>query len=422
MKENPNLETAGGSQRPFSQGAAPMHLRYLFPTILVVSLSYVILAGGPPAASVSPMPLLSHHPADLNLDTMVDFNDLLILAAEWLQSGDNLLADIYPADGDGLVNLSDFAEFAKYWRHTQMPVPEDMVLIPGGEFDMGDHFDIGDSMERPVHRVNVRSFYMDRYETTNRQYCEYLNSVKAQYLIEVRGGVVYAVGGSSPYLSTHEYNSYSRISWEGEVFTILPDKETHPLVEVSWYGAFAYCNWLSARDGFETCYDLSSWKCDFSKNGYRLPTEAEWEYAARGGLRYYMYPWGNEVDGSRANWWGSADPYEAGSRPWTAPVGCYQSNGYGLYDMTGNAMELCNDWWRSDYYSISPYSNPRGPETGLTRVIRGGAWGLPPYMCRVAFRDRGLPTAQFYCTGFRLVTDLRNQATLGKFFDNGSRK
>jgi len=356
------------------------------------------------------MPLPGHYPADLNLDTMVDFNDLLILAAEWLQSGNNLLADIYPADGDGVVNLSDMAEFAKHWRHTRMPAPGDMVLIPGGEFDMGDHFDIGEPTERPVHRVYVSSFYMDRYETTNQQYCEYLKSVMAQRLVEVRGGVVYPVGGSSPYLSTHEYDSNSRISWEGEVFAILPDKETHPLVEVSWYGAFAYCNWLSARYGFEACYDLSSWMCDFSKNGYRLPTEAEWEYAARGGLGYYMYPWGNEVDGSRANWWGSGDPYETGSQPCTAPVGCYQPNGYGLYDMIGNAMELCNDWWRPDYYSISPYSNPRGPETSLTRIIRGGAWGLPPVHCRVAFRDRGLLTAQFYCTGFRLVTDVPNQS------------
>lgn len=418
MKENPNLDTGDAPQRPFSQGTALMHLCYLFPPVLVVSLSCVILAGEPPAVSAGSVPLLSYQTADLNLDTMVDFNDLLILAAEWLQSGDNLLADISPADGDGLVNLGDFVEFAKYWRHPQIPVPKDMILIPGGAFLMGDHYSDVYRHGRPIHAVKIDSFYMGKYEVTHQQYCAYLNSAKAQGLIEVRHGVAYALGRSEPYSNTNRASLYSQIRYDNGVFQVRTrdgyNMAEHPVVEVSWYGAVAYCNWRSQQEGYKQCYDLQSWDCDFDKHGYRLPTEAEWEYAARGGCYgpYYEFPWcDNSIDCSKANDRQGIEyfcnPLNLSSRPYTSPVGYYPANPYGLYDMAGGVWERCHDWYSSTYYRISPYNNPKGPDNGTSRVFRGGGWSCSPHGCRVAHRDHSNPAFRSSNGGFRVVLDIR---------------
>ena len=149
------------------------------------------------------------------------------------------------------------------------------------------------------------------------------------------------------------------------------------MADVTWYGAAAYCNWRSQEEGYQQCYNLSTWECDFSKNGYRLPTEAEWEYAARGGEHkpYYRYPRSNSIDGSEANYWSSGDPYETGSYPWTTPVDYYPANGYGLYDMAGNVWDWCNDWYSDTYYSSSPYNNPTGPEQVFQ--MESGLEGIP---------------------------------------------
>ena len=192
------------------------------------------------------------------------------------------------------------------------------------------------------------------------------------------------------------------------------------MVHVSWYGSVAYCNWRSDQEGYEACYDLSTWECDFSKNGLRLPTEAEWEYAARGGQYspYFGYPWGNTIEGSQANFGNSGDPFETGSRPWTAPVGYYDGGQipagedmgdmYGLYDMAGNVWEWCNDWYEKRYYDKmpedGPWDNPKGPlETGY-RSLRGGGWTLNSEDCQVAKRlnDGFNPDGRYYIFGFRV--------------------
>ena len=152
-----------------------------------------------------------------------------------------------------------------------------------------------------------------------------------QGTIEVRSGVVYGKGESvgagsrSLYFTTRQADEYSRIGWDGSTFTVLDNRGSHPVTSVRWFGAAAYTNWLSSQNGLVGCYDLTTGACDFSKNGYRLPTEAEWEYAARGGQYspYRIFPWGDDADNTKANWPSSGDPYEAGSLPWTTPVGFY---------------------------------------------------------------------------------------------------
>jgi hypothetical protein len=187
-------------------------------------------------------------------------------------------------------------------------------LIPAGEFAMGDHFGFVDpnhpSDELPIHTVKVDSFFMATTTVTNQQFLAYLNDAMLRGLIEVRGNAVYAVGGADIYAYTYQTAPYYSISYAGKIFSIADFRANHPMVGVMWAGAAAYCNWLSSRFGLAPCYNLQTWVCDFTKNGYRLPTEAEWEYAGRGGQLnpYLNYPWGNDLDVTKANWPASKDP------------------------------------------------------------------------------------------------------------------
>jgi len=305
---------------------------------------------------------------------------------------------------------------------------DSLALIPAGFFEMGDHFSEASSNELPVHTVYLDSFMMSRFEVTNQQYCEFLNNSLSAGQIEVRDGTVYAVGDDDPYCDTKEASSYSRILFAGVAFTVEADKQDHPMVMVSWYAAVAFCNWKSEQEGFEGCYNLSTWTCDFAKTGFRLPTEAEWEYAARGGLAGKRYPWGDSILSSQANYYTSGNPYETGDYPWTTPVGFYDGqlrqktdfnwpgsatsyqttsgvNSYGLYDAAGNVFEWCNDWYDSDYYDSSPGVNPQGPTSGTSRVIRGGGWISGEDGCRASYRYFNGPTYRLNDFGFRLALD-----------------
>jgi formylglycine-generating enzyme required for sulfatase activity len=289
----------------------------------------------------------------------------------------------------------------------------DEVRVPTGEFRMGDHFGFVDpshpSDEVPVHLVRIDAMYVGVTPITNAQYLSYLNSALDDRLIEVRGSVVYGAGSTDVYAYTHEYASSYSISYAGSAFEIVDFRAAHPVVGVLWTGAAAYANWLSAQNGLQPTYTVGTWECDFTKNGYRLPTEAEYEYAARGGQYspYFNYVWGNTIEGPRGNLPDSGDPYEGtdpATWPWTTPVRFYDgrlhlksdehwpgaaasyqtlnnANGFGLYDMAGNVWEFVNDWYNTTYYGISPYDNPRGPATGSPmpdglpwRGLRGGNW------------------------------------------------
>ncbi len=294
------------------------------------------------------------------------------------------------------------------WDNVDLNISE--ALIPGGEFEMGDHFGFIDpqhpSDELPVHLVKVDSLFMGTTETTNQQFLAFLNSSLADGTIEVLNNRVYNLGDTNTLCLTNQIASWYSISYDGSVFSIAGFRLNHPVVGAMWYGAAAYCNWLSVQNGLEECYNLSTSVCDFSKRGYRLPSEAEWEYAGRGGQNnpYYNYPWGDDQDITKANWPQSGDPYETGSYPLTTPVGFYDgslrqksdynwpgsalsyqttngANAFGLYDMAGNVWELINDWYEQNYYSVSPYDNPKGPDAGFImpdgkpyRGMRGGNW------------------------------------------------
>jgi iron(II)-dependent oxidoreductase len=220
-----------------------------------------------------------------------------------------------------------------------------MVLIPAGEFEMGEK---GKGDHAPVHTVYIDAFYMDQYEVTNAEYLEFCQDTDRQL---------------------PEF-------WGMDEFRSGPDFPNHPVIGVSRYDAEAYAKWADKR----------------------LPTEAEWEYAARGGLSGKKYPNGNDIDSSMAN-------FTKAEKGGTVPVGSYPPNGFGLYDMAGNVLEWVADFYDGDYYSESPRENPTGPKDGRFYVIRGGGWHSGPSCNRVFWRN-ALPTGWVdFAVGFRCAKD-----------------
>jgi formylglycine-generating enzyme required for sulfatase activity len=349
------------------------------------------------------------------------------------------------------------------------------VRIPGGSFVMGDHFGFVDpehpNDELPLHSVYISPLYMATTPVTMTEYCAYLNSALAQGLIEVRSNVVYAAGGTNVYFYTYGASPYSFIQYNGSAFVVLNNRDLRPVTSVLWFGAIAYCNWLSQSNGFSPCYNLNTGNVTFTNNGFRLPTEAEWEYCGRGGLTnpYGLFPWGtnSNSDGSYANWEESGDPFETGPFPHTTPVGFYNgslryatnygwpgsptayrtsdgSNPFGLYDMAGNVWEWVNDWYAKDYYaycvSNDVVTNPPGPVSGdifadhgnlAWRGLRGGTWynggGQTNFgYSRVSNRDPswsrgpspdGNDVSTWFQVGFRVMRPEKVAATVGLFLN-----
>ena len=255
--------------------------------------------------------------------------------------------------------------------------PEGMVLIPAGTFQMGSI--TGDVDEAPVHRVELDAFYMGQHEVTNAEY---------QAFVTATG---HPVPRGIGYTAVYERLKQDYEPWSDPRFN-HPDQ---PVTTVTWFDAAAYCEWA----------------------GKRLPTEAEWEKAARGGLEVTRYPWGNaEPNNTTANFADSQTDFEWRSVDvndgylFTAPVGSFPPNGYGLFDMAGNVWEWCADWYSSTYYSDtqgeeSPHRNPKGPDIGERRVLRGGTWYRDAHTIRNAERISDYPNNSLNVVGFRCAMD-----------------
>ncbi len=235
--------------------------------------------------------------------------------------------------------------------------PPGMVLIPAGEFTMGRTFTTSDDEtgmrplilrdDRPAHTVRLDAYWMDATEVTHAAYAEFVTTQSHR----------------PPY------------HWlDGD----LPERlERYPAYNVDWHDARAFCEWKDKR----------------------LPTEAEWERAARGNLEGARYPWGDEKpDRDKARFSTQAGP---------APVAQHSPNGFGLYDMAGSVAEWCNDWFERTYYSNSPLENPSGPWEGMYRIVRGGAWSDGPNRITVFFRNWIRPNQRTPNLGFRCVQDVR---------------
>ncbi len=284
-------------------------------------------------------------------------------------------------------------------------LPAEMVFIPAGAFTMGNATNVfpateGSTDEVPMHEVQASGFYVAAHEVTKAQWDE-----------------VYTWAVARGYSFDHPGSGKAT---------------NHPVFGVNWHDVVKWCNARSQREGRDPCYTTnggiyasghSAPDCNWAANGYRLPTEAEWEKAARGGTSARRFPWPdtNTIQHTRANYfsyWSDGHPYyvfdtnptegdspayAVGGMPFTSPVGSFAANSYGLHDMAGNVREWCWDWYGSGYYQAAPAADPRGPATGNDRVMRGGGWDGYAYECRVAWRLAVAPDHADFNAGFRVV-------------------
>jgi len=238
-----------------------------------------------------------------------------------------------------------------------------MAAVPAGSFEMGSADQ--DQPDQKPHKVHVSAFFIDKYPVTQEVYEKLM--------------------GKNPSL------------WQGP---------RTPVDAIRWPDAAAFCNARSRAEGLQPAYDTNTWACGFDADGYRLPTEAEYEYALRAGSTGAGYWFGDSPQELKRHAW-----FTGNSPRGTHPVGEKPPNNWGLCDMVGNVWEWCNDWYQEDYYQHSPERDPRGPATGQNRVVRGGCWNSKPDYCRSAYRYYEMPAYTDTCfakdlhgqIGFRCV-------------------
>jgi len=297
-----------------------------------------------------------------------------------------------------VIDTTTTATTQRFYRVVQYSAtsssnPAGMVLIPAGQFLMGDTFNEGEAYELPVHAVDVSSFYMDQFEVTKGLW----DQVKGG---NAGNGYSYDNDGSGKGLN-------------------------HPVQSIDWYDMVKWCNARSEMEGRVPAYYTDAALSQIYKTGqvapfvnwhagYRLPTEAEWEKAARGGASGRRFPWSDvdTITQTQANYYSDASfPYDIsatrgfdpafndGTMPYTSPVGSFAPNGYGLYDMAGNVWEWC--WDVAGNYPSDTQTDPHGPDTGTTRVGRGGNWNFYAEHCRNAYRYGNSPDYSATNIGFR---------------------
>jgi formylglycine-generating enzyme required for sulfatase activity len=256
-------------------------------------------------------------------------------------------------------------------------VAPDLARIPAGDFLMGAAD--AEEDERPVHRVYISEFFIGRFPVTQDEYARFVRAT-GYPAPAVRGLPLVAGGGrdglfkelAAPYVWDHSEPPAGR--------------GNHPIVLVRYDDAVEYCKWLT----------------DVAARPFRLPTEAEWEKAARAGAEGSRYPWGDDIDESRCNFLANpADKRQRGTRP----TGTYPPNAYGLYDVAGNVWEWVSDWYSPDFYGSGEVRDPRGPASGNMRIVRGGSWvNADVTMLRCAYRHKVPPDTYAYSVGFRVAS------------------
>ena len=314
------------------------------------------------------------------------------LAGPWQTNWAGLDAVTVGTNGTIAVNVPMF-----YRVRGVAAVPAGMVLIPAGSFTMGDTFSEGRSEEFPLHTVYVSAFYVEKHNVTKALWEEV-------YTWAITNGYSFDNAGSGK-------------------------AADHPVQTVNWYDSVKWCNARSEKEGRVPAYYTSAAQTTAYRTGqvnvdndsvkwnagYRLPTEAEREKAARGGANGQRFPWGNTITHDQANYFSTTNyaydtsptrgyhpSFQEGGTPYTSPVGYFAPNGYGLYDMSGNVRQWCWDWY--GLYSSATQSDPCGPTSGSYRVLRGGSWySNGAYFCRSAFRNSYSPDFSYNIIGFRAV-------------------
>lgn len=278
-------------------------------------------------------------------------------------------------------------------------MPPGMVIIPAGSFTMGNSVD-GDVTGLPLHSVHISTFFLDKTDVTKSMW-------DGVYQWATNNGYSFDYTGSGK-------------------------ATNHPVQQIDWFDAVKWCNARSEKEGRTPAYYINAAQttvyrtgaldltngCVNWNSGYRLPTEAEWEKSARGGLSGQRFPWGNTISESQANYYSSSSSYaydlsntgyntnfNSGATPYTSPVGSFAPNGYGLYDMGGNVWQWCWDWYAS--YSSASQTDPHGPDSGSGRALRGGGWANFAVSIRAADRYNGYQTTiSTYDIGFRCALPL----------------
>jgi len=275
----------------------------------------------------------------------------------------------YKTLADGFKIIPELAALLSGQSTSSQPaLSANFIRVEGGTFQMGTPSG-GGSDERPVHTVTLKSFSISKYQVTQKEWYEIMGTTIRQ-----------------------------QRDMENRPLSILGEGDNYPMYYVNWYEVVEYCNRRSIKEGLEPVYRGSDNNiiCDWSKNGYRLPTEAEWEYAAKGGTKEYIT---TEYSGSNSV--GAVAWYSGNSNERTHPVGTKAANSLGIYDMSGNVWEWCWDWYGD--YSSSSQTDPRGAVSGASRVLRGGCWGNSAARVRSASRNGYNPSNRNIAFGFRLV-------------------
>jgi len=279
--------------------------------------------------------------------------------------------------------------------------PLDMVYIQAGSFKMGTNDFL--FLEGPRHFVELtKNYFMSKYEITNKQAVDVYNwAYKNNKIIVTQRGVINYIGDKK--LLIDLYDEDCLIKFTGNEFRSKLGKENYPCVEISWYGALAFCNFLSEMEGLMPAYDYYTWSCNWDTTSYRLPTEAEWEYAASGGVKSRKYEFSGSNNAILTAW------YNKNSLDNTHKVGIKSPNELGLYDMSGNVWEWCWDWYNNYYYLFSPVENPKGPRSGQCKITRGGSWYLGLYNCRNTSRSVVCdPEEAGHHGGFRIIRTMED--------------